>query len=163
MPFRTAALIALSLLLTSACAKRDPVAPEANDAAAAEAVPAANRAAAREAESVVLPPPAEGSMPPGPIPAQLRGRWGLTPADCTTTKGDAKGLIVIGADQIRFYESVARPLPGHSSTADSMTADFAFTGEGQTWTRHESIGVRRDELTRTESRPAETFVYVRCR
>src|SRR5436190_24401153 len=27
------------------------------------------------------------------IPEQYRGRWGMVPADCTSTKGDAQGLI----------------------------------------------------------------------
>src|SRR4051812_2684079 len=26
------------------------------------------------------------------IPTAIRGRWGLVPADCTSTRGDAKGL-----------------------------------------------------------------------
>src|SRR6478736_2899433 len=37
------------------------------------------------------------------IPEQYRGRWGQVPADCSSTKGDAKGLITIGDKTIRFY------------------------------------------------------------
>ena len=29
---------------------------------------------------------------PTSFPAAIQGRWGLVPADCTSTKGDAKGL-----------------------------------------------------------------------
>src|SRR5688500_4994135 len=32
---------------------------------------------------------------PVAIPAAFHGRWGMVPADCTSTKGDAKGLITI--------------------------------------------------------------------
>ncbi|WP_182466817.1 hypothetical protein [Sphingomonas gilva] len=69
------------------------------------------------------------------IPAQLRGRWGLTPADCTSTRGDAKGLLRINRDTLRFYESrgtLARVIERDRSR---IVAEFAFTGEGQTWTR----------------------------
>src|ERR1044072_7834775 len=41
------------------------------------------------------------------IPAQYQGRWGMVPADCTSTRGDAKGLITIGDKTIRFFESTA--------------------------------------------------------
>lgn len=69
------------------------------------------------------------------IPAQLRGRWGLTPADCTSTRGDAKGLLRITRDTLRFYESrgtLARVIERDRSR---IVAEFTFTGEGQTWTR----------------------------
>src|ERR671912_3002240 len=41
--------------------------------------------------------------PPGgvtSIPTQYHGRWGMVPADCTSTRGDAKGLIDIGGGTI---------------------------------------------------------------
>ncbi|WP_420606360.1 hypothetical protein [Novosphingopyxis sp.] len=69
------------------------------------------------------------------IPAALQGRWGINPADCTTTNGDDKGLITVGADRIRFYESTAR-LGKISESSDSrIVADFSFSGEGQSWTK----------------------------
>ena len=42
------------------------------------------------------------------IPASLHGRWGLTPADCTSTRGDAKGLLIVSADGLKFYESLGQ-------------------------------------------------------
>src|SRR5918996_4286908 len=91
-------LIALGLV---ACADRDPVADGANNIAAApmdvDVLP--------PDESVVTPTnelengaaePVDGAAP-GKIPASLHGRWGLTPGDCTSTRGDAKGLLVISA------------------------------------------------------------------
>lgn len=67
------------------------------------------------------------------IPQALHGRWGLVPADCTSTRGDAKGLMRVGADKLEFYESVASLGPVKQIDADSITAAYEFTGEGQTW------------------------------
>ena len=70
---------------------------------------------------------------PGGIPAALRGRWGLSPADCTTTRGDAKGLLDITADELRFYELRASARPPRCRPARiRISGDFAFTGEGRT-------------------------------
>lgn len=68
------------------------------------------------------------------IPEALRGRWGLVPADCTSTHGDAKGLMEVTAKTLTFYESRARLAKVRSGSADSIRADFSFSGEGQDWT-----------------------------
>jgi len=41
------------------------------------------------------------------IPAAFRGRWGMVPDDCTSTRGDAKGLIIVTKTASNF--SRARP------------------------------------------------------
>lgn len=69
------------------------------------------------------------------IPATLHGRWGLVPADCTSTRGDNKGLLTITADTLRFYESVGTLGKVVERDAGHLVADFALTGEGQSWTR----------------------------
>jgi hypothetical protein len=69
------------------------------------------------------------------IPASLRGRWGLVPADCTSTRGDAKGLLTIGATELRFYESVGTMTSASSPDANRLRGTFAFKGEGMAWTR----------------------------
>lgn len=69
------------------------------------------------------------------IPAALQGRWGINDADCTTTKGDDKGLITVSANQVRFYESIANLGKVSESSDSRIAADFAFTGEGQSWSR----------------------------
>ena len=69
------------------------------------------------------------------IPDAMHGRWGLVPADCTTGRGDEKGLLTITADTLTFYESRARLTAARDAGADRVTGDFAFTGEGQEWTR----------------------------
>lgn len=69
------------------------------------------------------------------IPLALRGRWGLVPADCTSTHGDAKGLLEVGANQLTFYESSARLSKVTAAGKDRVRATFAFSGEGQEWTQ----------------------------
>jgi len=62
------------------------------------------------------------------IPMAMRGRWGLVPADCTSTKGDTKGLITIDAASIRFYESVAKLTKVDQRSETALKAGYAFSG-----------------------------------
>ena len=158
-----APVIACSAMLTIvACGGRDPVAEEANNTAGLpvinDAVPDAIGAPPAKAPTATGQPAAAAA-----IPAKLHGRWGLTPMDCTSTRGDAKGLLTIGADDLKFYESRAVPGPNAQTSTDSISGDFHFTGEGQTWTRFESLALQGDELVRTESNPMASFTYARCK
>jgi len=154
--------IALTALLF-ACSKPDPIAK--NAAGANLPVP----------ENSDTPDPAGGppdnaaSAPAQPassgaekIPAALQGRWGLTPADCTSALGDAKGLLVINAEELRFYESRAVPSDNVQTSDNTLAGDFHFTGEGQTWEKFESLQRRGHKLTRTESNPTASYVYAKC-
>ena len=96
------------------------------------------------------------------IPPALRGRWGLSPTDCTSTIGDTKGLLVVGDNELRFYESVAAPAADVQTSPNSISGDFAFTGEGQNWTKHQTLELRNGQLVRTERSPVASFRYVRC-
>ena len=155
----SAALIALA-----GCGGNEPVADGAENTAAlpsidkpapsAEGAPPANAAAAA---------PASAASPSVAIPAALHGRWGLAPADCTSTRGDAKGLLVVSADGLQFYESRAVPAGNVQTSSNSIGADFAFTGEGMTWTKFQTLTVNGDKLVRTESSPMASFTYARCR
>lgn len=69
------------------------------------------------------------------IPAPLQGRWGLVPADCTSTRGDAKGLVTIDASSMKFYESVAVLKAIRGGNDRKVRASFAYSGEGMAWTR----------------------------
>ncbi len=42
------------------------------------------------------------------IPAEMRGRWGLTRTDCDVTRPDAKGAMLVSSEMLGFYESHAR-------------------------------------------------------
>lgn len=95
------------------------------------------------------------------IPVRYRSRWGMVPADCTSTRGDAKGLITVGDRTIRFYEStgtLTERLPG---AATSLAGEFAFTGEGMTWAKTMTLMVQGDTLSRTED--GQVYRYTRCR
>ena len=116
------------------------------------------------------PAPAPGGnetigIPEGGIPVALQGRWGMTPADCTSTRGDAKGLLRITPTALQFYESVGRLGTIKNRTDSSIRADFGFTGEGMTWSRDVELSASGDTLTRTErggEAPGGPFTYTRC-
>jgi hypothetical protein len=161
-------LPAAALLCAAGCSKPDPV---ANNLVTPVNLPAtANGAAptplggppANASESGASPPSTPKPSAAAVIPPALQGRWGLAPADCTSALGDAKGLLVINSGELRFYESRAVPSPGVQSDRDSMTGNFRFTGEGQNWTKFESIERNGDRLTRTESNPAASYTYAKC-
>lgn len=79
-----------------------------------------------------------------------------------STKGDAKGLLVISDNELRFYESRAVPAANARGDSNSISGDFAFTGEGQTWTKFQSLQLQKKELVRTESNPTASFTYAKC-
>jgi predicted small lipoprotein YifL len=150
-----------TILAIAACGKRDPVAPEAN---AAAALPTVNKPTP---DPTGGPPPnaAPQQQPLSPgaaIPQALQGRWALTPADCTTTRGDAKGLLIIGSNELRFYESRAVPAAEIQTDLDSISGKFDFTGEGQSWTKYQSFKLDDRKLVRTERNPTASFTYARC-
>jgi len=157
IPFFSCALV----LAVAACGSRDPVDDHARNTAGLPDVTRAGSSASGEPHAATQP-----AMPlPQPtihIPVALQGRWGLTPADCTTSLGDAKGLLVINGDELRFYESRAVPADGAHIDADSISGNFAFSGEGQSWTRYEALKVDKQRLTRTETNPSASFTYAKC-
>ena len=112
------------------------------------------------------PTPTDTSgIPEGGIPVALQGNWGMVPADCTSTRGDAKGLLRISATTLTFYESVGKLGTIRDRTDKSIRADFAFSGEGMTWTRDEELSVAGTKLTRTErggDEPGGPFTYTKC-
>lgn len=159
----------LAVVLLSSCGGNDPVADEAGNAAALPAPATLNvsdpSGAPPPGNSATPAKPAAGNAvaPPASIPAALHGRWGLTPGDCTSTRGDAKGLLTIGAGELRFYESSAIPAGNAKASSDSFSADFAFTGEGQAWTKFQALQLQGDKLIRTESSPMASYTYAHCR
>jgi len=94
------------------------------------------------------------------FPAQYRGRWGMVPGDCTSTRGDAKGLITIGDSTIRFYESIATLKEQRPAIATSFSGLFSFTGEGQSWIKVMTFTRTGNSLKRADS--DGNFSYTRC-
>jgi hypothetical protein len=106
-------------------------------------------------------------IPEGGIPVAVQGNWGLVPADCTSTRGDNKGLLRVTATTLQFYESLGRLGTIKSRSDNALRADFTFSGEGMTWTRDEMLSVAGNKLTRTERGGDEPgsggpFTYTRC-
>jgi len=101
------------------------------------------------------------------IPLAVQGRWGLVPADCTSTRGDNKGLVTIDATSLKFYESRATLGAIKDIDDDGIEATFAFTGEGQAWTLDVELDVEDGgkTLIRKEKGPNASptpLKYTRC-
>lgn len=153
-------VLAVMALGLGACSKEPEPAPSAASEVPTELLP--------EPDATFDPSEAApDAVAADAIPAALRGRWGLVSADCTSTAGDAKGLLTISADRLRFYESVAELGAVKSASADAVTADFAFTGEGQSWNLQVALSspdggktlVRRD--TGPDAAP-QPLTYKKC-
>ena len=69
------------------------------------------------------------------IPTAMQGRWALVPADCEPGRADAKGLLTITADKLRFYESVGTLGDIREAAENRIRASFDFMGEGMEWQR----------------------------
>ena len=139
---RNVVTAALAVALAACGSQPANEAAPANDSAAVET----NALEPVADDARVEPAPADPDVPEpaadepadtanATIPAALRGRWGLVQADCTSTRGDAKGLLTISDTQLRFYESRGTLRDIAESDASRLVADFDFMGEGQTWQR----------------------------
>ncbi len=94
------------------------------------------------------------------IPSQYRGRWGMVAADCTSTRGDDKGLITIEAGTVKFYESLATLKEQRPAIATSFSGLFDFAGEGQTWEKVMTLTRTGDTLERADNEGS--YNYRRC-
>jgi hypothetical protein len=161
----------LFVLTAAACGGSEPVDEDAQNADGLETVVAEANATANAVRNGADPaPPAPGTgeraitpaspTPGGIIPAQYQGRWGMVAADCTSTRGDAKGLMTIGDTSIRFYESTATLEEQRPAIATSFSGRFAFRGEGQSWEKVMTFTRTGDALKRAEEEG--TFTYTRC-
>ena len=158
-------LLVLPLLALAACQANVP------DNAANDAV-AAKQAEAPIKEVETLPPdetvvqPGNGSVEEAAaaIPESIQGRWGLVAADCTSTRGDAKGLLIVTADTLQFFESRAKLTKVVGHWPEKLKAEFAFTGEGQSWTRTETLSLTNSSntLVREDEELATPLRYSRC-
>ena len=104
---------------------------------------------------------------PATIPEAAQGRWGLTAADCTSTPGDAKGLMTVGATRLTFYESRGTLTAVAERAPDRIDASFDFTGEGMSWTRREILEVQDNGMTLVRREFGEDalpgpFTYTKC-
>ena len=169
-PLLPAALLSFVLI---ACQQADPnniAIDEANNAAAmeVETLPPSDSTAAAQGTPAATPTSeASPATLPTSIPTQFHGRWGLTSADCTSTRGDAKGLLTINDARLTFFEAKGTLDKVLGATANSFDANYGFSGEGQTWQRVERLKLVNDELNRrtdaqTGQEPPVNLTYKRC-
>ena len=157
-------VVSLAIVLSvAACGGNRPV-DKAAETGRTDALPDINATAPSAAgEPHVDTQPAKPLPAPSvAIPAALQGRWGLTPADCTPGRSDAKGLLTISGSDLRFYESRAVAGGDVTTDANSAAGNFHFAGEGQSWTKYEALKVGKGRLTRTETKPSASFSYAKC-
>jgi hypothetical protein len=160
---QTIAIAAMLALALTACQQNDPsniAIDEGNSLNAdVETLPpdeGNEETAAANASNMPVPP----NPVTADIPVQYHGRWGMVAADCTSTRGDAKGLIDIGDQTTKFYEAVATLKEQRPAIATSFSGLFAFAGEGQNWQKVMTFTRTGDMLKRAEE--AGTFTYIRC-
>ncbi|MBY6002815.1 hypothetical protein KUV62_02790 [Salipiger bermudensis] len=101
------------------------------------------------------------------LPDEMRGRWGLVAEDCGPGRADAKGLMVVTARHLTFYESRATMRDVVQLGPEKVEAQFSYTGEGQTWSHDVllTLSEQGDTLTRRETGPEAAPVdltYQRC-
>jgi len=152
-----------AVLAIASCSARNPV-DRSVTAANAAALPEVNAPAPMATgEPHGNTEPAQPlPAPVAKIPASLQGRWGLTPTACMPNHPDAKSLLVITPDDLRFHDSQAVPAVDVANDSGSISGKFAFTGEGRSWTKYEALKISNDTLVRTEMNPTASFTYAKC-
>lgn len=151
----------LVFLSIAACSSRSPVDAQAK---ATTGLPDINEPAPTsigEPHGPTTPAKADPA-PSAMIPAALQGRWALAPRDCTAPPNGAKSLLVITPGDLDFSQSHAVPAAGVETDSSSISGNFAFTGEGRSWTKYEALKVNQQRLTRTETNPSASFSYAKC-
>ena len=103
--------------------------------------------------------------PRSPPRSAAAGAW--SPADCTSTRGDAKGLLTITADKLEFYELVGTLDTIMEAEPTRIRAAFDFEGEGMTWEREVVLDVQDDGATLIRREYGEDaapgpFRYAKC-
>ncbi|HMO75563.1 MAG TPA: hypothetical protein PKD99_06900 [Sphingopyxis sp.] len=165
-------MIWASLLLAACSGGKDEQTAPADETASLSPVPdaAPTDTAAYTPDPAIAPPAApEAGIGAGDkaIPAAIQGRWGLAAADCTSTWGDAKGLLTIDAANLRFYESHGELARIRERSDSRIVADYKFSGEGMEWDRLVLLGVEDGGRTLVrrewgEDASAEPLRYTRC-
>ena len=163
-------LILAALLPLAACGGGEEAGNNSSDQATTTVEPVPSNATVDPQNTVVPLPPAASPTPVAAsgFPAEYQGRWGMVPNDCDPARDDAKGLMVVGADRLTFYESRGTPTRIEQTTPTRLVAELGFTGEGQEWTRRTSFTLAdggRTLVTETPDDPEppmRSLRYSRC-
>ncbi|MEP9402147.1 hypothetical protein [Sphingomonas sp. VNH70] len=96
-------------------------------------------------------PPVRGCAFPTPvaspvtIPARFLGRWDRDAAACAAPATSIEG-VTISLRELRFHESVGE-VTAVAPGGAGVTIDARYSGEGETWTTHQSLTLDGDRLT----------------
>jgi hypothetical protein len=156
-------LLVLLPLVLMACSQEQEQEAEHHDHAGMTAAPPQDPAST---PAPPAPVPVPAGTPIEAMPAAMHGRWGMTANDCDPARSDAKGLLVVGADSLGFYESRATLRKAAALGPDAVRATFAYRGEGMEWEAEDTFRLIQDGavLVRrsTGAEPSEPFEYRRC-
>jgi hypothetical protein len=152
---------AFGLLAIAACSGRSPIDAQARANVPLPNVNAPAPSATGEARGATIPARPLPSAA-AKIPESLQGRWALVPSDCSAPARAAKGLLIVTPDRLQFLRSSAVPSSDVGVDDTSIGGNFAFTGEGRSWTRYEALKFADHRLTRTEINPTASFSYAKC-
>jgi hypothetical protein len=151
-------LILAAALCVGACSERADDVPTVENAAPA----AVGNTAVAVDDPLKRPKPKPVGTALTELPQPMLGRWGLVPADCEPGRADAKGLMTVEPKRFVFYESRGVPEAIVETAPGAVSADVAFTGEGQEWRKTVRLSVRDDVLVQEEDDPQLSFTYRRC-
>ena len=133
-------LLSAAVAALGGCSREPAPPPTASDESSSG--PTATVAATASATPAPSTSPSPDKSPVQTLPIAIQGRWGMVPADCTSTRGDAKGLLIVDPTTLKFYESRGTLGKIAERTETRIRASFAFSGEGMTWTRDEVLDVQ---------------------
>lgn len=154
-------LILLPLIALAAC----NAAPEASASSDVGVAAPVKDVETLPPDETVITEPAEDAAAAASmkaIPVAFHGRWGMVPNDCDPRRDDAKGLIEIGGDSMKFYESRAKLSRVTGAWTGKIEAEFAFTGEGRQWTKAEALSLADSGNTLVRTEDGGAFTYKRC-
>jgi len=160
-------MIAATALLLAACGGGEEAGNNSSDSGATvEQTPPNLQDDPNNSVVPLSPPPAPtpSASPVASLPSGFQGRWGLVDNDCVPGRADAKGLMIVAADGLGFYESRGAVRRAEAIRENTLQLDLAFTGEGQEWNRTQTLTLLDGgkTLVREEQKPAGSFRYVKC-
>jgi len=159
----------LPVLLLAACSGGETPANNGSDEATTVTEPVPSNATLDVQNRVVpLPEPSASPVAATEFPQAFRGRWAMGANECDPANAAiAKGLMTVEAAKVSHYESRATPKAIEIASPVKLTAELAFTGEGQKWTRRATWTLTDDGrtlLAETDDPepPMRSLQYQRC-
>ncbi|WP_448657339.1 hypothetical protein ACPVPU_07760 [Sphingomonas sp. CJ99] len=127
------------------------------DTAMAPADPAANASA--DTPDTLPTPVASAKALSKEIPDSFQGKWDSDRMACSQDVSEMR--LIVAADGLRFYESVARVDAVAQPEPNRIEIDAALDAEGMTQGRHLTLTLRDDGMLATTTDGA-TAIRIRC-